>query len=118
MPAVLPPDAIPVRQHDFEQHPDGLVTVLVPKFTSPLSRRLLVPLLAKPNIRMHLDAEGSAVWTGCDGRTTLRQLAVRVQERFGGTADEARTRVERFLLSLSREGSVTFIAPAGSVGPT
>ena len=110
--------AIPVRQHDFEQHPDGLVTVLVPKFTGTLSTRLLMPLLAKPNIRMHLDAVGSAVWMACDGRTTVAQLAGVVRDRFGSTAEEARERVERFVRSLAREGSVSFIAPAEAAGPS
>jgi hypothetical protein len=114
----LPMTVIPLRQHDFEQHPDGLVTVLVPKFTSPLSRRFLVPLLKKPDIRMHLDAVGSAVWTACDGSTSLHQLAEMVRSRFGGTPDEARERVQRFLLSLRREGSITFIAPADAAGPS
>lgn len=116
MPEALRPDAIPVRQHDFEQHPDGLVTVLVPKFTGTLATRLLMPLLAKPHIRMHLDAEGSTVWTACDGRTTAADLAGLVRDRFGGTPDEARDRVERFLRSLSREGSIALLAPAGDAG--
>ncbi len=112
MSEAFPPDAAPVRRHDFEQHEGGLVTVLVPKFTGTLSRLLLVPLLRTPNIRMHLDAEGSAVWTACDSRTTVRQLAELVQGRFGGTAHEAEARVGRFLRSLAREGSIAIIVPA------
>lgn len=108
--------AIPVRQHDFEQHADGLVTILVPKFTGRLARRFVMPLLAKPNIRMHLDAVGSAVWAACDGRTTVAQLIGLAHARFGGGADETAQRVALFLRSLSREGSVTFIAPADAAG--
>ncbi len=106
MPGSLPPDAIPERAHDFEQHPDGMVTVLVPRFTGTLARRLLVPLLRTPHIRMHLDAVGSAVWLAMDGRTSVAQLADLVRRRFGGTDAEAVRRVALFVHQLHREGSI------------
>jgi len=102
-------DGIPVRQHRAVDRDDGRVTVLVPKFTGRLARRLLVPLLAKPDIRMHLDELGSGVWRGCDGRTTVAQLTEAMQARFGGDAAEVRTRVHLFLRQLAREGSISFI---------
>lgn len=109
-------DAIPVRQHDFEEHADHLVTVLVPKLTGRLARRFLLPLLAKRQIRMHLDAVGSIVWLACDGRTTVGRLTALVQERLGLTHDAARERVQSFLRQLAREGSLTFQVPADDAG--
>jgi hypothetical protein len=109
MPEAIPADAIPVRQHDYEQHPDGLVTVLVPKFTSALARRLLVPLLRRPHIRMHLDAVGSAAWLAMDGRASVAGLVSLVRERFGGTEEDAARRVTLFLRQLGREGSIILV---------
>ena len=82
------------------------MTVLVPKFTSALAGRLLVPLLAKRDIRMHLDAVGSFVWLGCDGCTTVADLAAAVAARFGIPPAAAERRVQLFLRQLVREGSI------------
>ena len=109
-------DAIPVRQHDFEEHPDRSVTVRVPKFTGPFARRFVLPLLAKPEIRVHLDEVGSTVWLACDGRTNVGRLTDLVGERLGLTQDAARERVQSFLRQLAREGSLTFQVPADEAG--
>jgi len=104
--------AIPLRQHDYEEHPDGLVTVLVPKFTGRFASRFVMPLLKKPRIRMHLDAVGSAVWLACDGRTTVAELTTLVGTRFHMDPAASGKRVALFLRQLSREGSVTFVVPS------
>ncbi len=101
--------AIPVRQHAFLESPDGRVAVLVPKFTSPLARKLLVPLLAKPDIRMQLDELGSRIWKACDGHTTVAALTDAVHGQVGGDAGDVRQRVHLFLRQLVREGSLSFL---------
>jgi hypothetical protein len=108
--------AMPLRRHDFEQHPDGLVTVLVPKFSSRLARRFVLPLLAKPVIRVHLDEMGSLVWLACDGQTTVARLTELVQQRLGVAPPAAQQRVHTFLHQLTREGSLAFQAPADEAG--
>lgn len=100
--------AIPVRQHEYLEKPDGRVAVLVPRFTSGFARRFVAPFLARPEFRMHLDALGSAVWKACDGRTTVAELA-RAMEAGGGAAPDVRQRVYLFLRKLQREGSLSFI---------
>jgi hypothetical protein len=86
------------------------VTVLVPKFSSRLARRFLVPLLAKPVMRVHLDVLGSAVWRACDGRTSVAELTDAVCAQSGGDAGAARRGVRAFLHTLAREGSISFAA--------
>ena len=90
---------------------EGLVTVLVPKFTSRFARRWFVPLLAKPDLRVHLDAVGTFVWRQCDGSASLRQIAGRVAERFGGDPEARRAEVTRFVHKLVREESLAFHPP-------
>jgi hypothetical protein len=101
--------AIPVRQHAFIEKADGKVAVLVPRFTGRLARRLFVPLLARPEFRMHLDALGSAVWKACDGRTTVAELTRAMESAGGGPAPDVRQRVYLFLRKLQREGSISFL---------
>ena len=101
-------DQQPIRHHLWVAREGDLVTVLVPKFTSRFARRWFVPLLAKPDLRVHLDAVGSFVWSQCDGTATIRAIGERVAARFGGDADARRLDVIRFLRKLMREESLSF----------
>ena len=107
------PSLVPVRAHRWDEGDGGLVTVFVPKFSGRFTRRWLMPLLARPDVRLRLDEVGSFVWRKCDGRTTVADLAERVQRRFGGEPGEALARVSSFVRQLARTTSVTFLAPAG-----
>ena len=73
-------DLKPARSFGFETRDDRAV-VLVPKFRSRPLTRWLLPLLSKPNFRVQLDADGSFVWTQCDGATTVLQIAERLHAR-------------------------------------
>ena len=104
-------DAFPLRRHRWVEGDGGLVTVLVPKFTSRFARRWFVPLLAKPDLRVHLDAVGSFVWRQCDGTASVRGIGARVAERFGGDPEARRGDVMRFVRKLVREESLGFNPP-------
>jgi hypothetical protein len=113
-PVTAPPaldDLVPVRRHRAVDREDGLVTVLVPKFTGRFTRRWFVPLLAKPDMRVHLDALGSFVWRQCDGLATVRAIGDRVAEQFGGEREARRLDVVRFVRKLVREESLAFTPP-------
>jgi hypothetical protein len=79
----------------------------VPKFRSRPLTRWLLPLLSKPNFRVQLDADGSFVWTQCDGATTVLQIAERLHARLGGDCAAVRDRVARFVEKLARDRLVT-----------
>jgi hypothetical protein len=102
---------LPIRHHAWVAREGELVTVLVPKFTSRFARRWFVPLLAKPDLRVHLDAVGSFVWDQCDGTATIREIGARVAARFGGDTDARREDVIRFVRKLVREESLSFQQP-------
>ena len=106
-------DLIPVRQHRWEDRDGDLVTVLVPKFSGRFARRWFVPLLAKPDMRVLLDATGSFVWRQCDGRSTVREIAARTAERCGGDPSATLASVVRFVRQLASEQSLTFTQPGG-----
>ncbi|HET7040233.1 MAG TPA: PqqD family protein [Gemmatimonadales bacterium] len=108
---------VPVRQHRWEDHADGLVTVLVPRFTGRLTRRWLMPLLARPHVRLRLDQMGSFVWLACDGRTDIAAVARALASRFGVGQADALSRVTSFVRKLARTTSLTFLAPTGADSP-
>ena len=101
--------AIPVRRDRFEERADGGVTVFVPRFTSRLARRLVLPLFARPEFRVQLDDIGSAVWRACDGRTTVAEIVLGLGARTGADLGELRGRVLQFLHRLAREGSIQYV---------
>jgi hypothetical protein len=108
-------ELVPVPQHRSEDQPDGRVTVLVPRFSGRWARRWVLPLFARQEVPLRLDALGSFVWRQCDGRTSVGEIAARLQARAGGERAEAGTRVITFLRQLARYDSVTFLAPDHSV---
>ena len=111
MPDTTPDNLLPVRHHAWEERAGDLVTVLVPRFTSRFARRWFVPLLARPDLKVHLDAVGSFVWGQCDGTATIREIGGRVATRFGGDADARRRDVIRFVRKLVNQESLSFHPP-------
>jgi len=116
VPASPPDDLKPIRRHKWADRDGDLVTVLVPKFSSRFALRWFVPLLAKPEMRVHLDAVGSFVWRQCDGSATIREIGDRVAARFGGDAEARRGDVARFVRKLEREKSLAFNPPGEPAG--
>jgi len=104
-------DLRPVRAHRWTTGDEDRVTVLIPKFTNRWLVRWLVPLLAKPDVRLRLDDVGSFVWRRCDGSRTVRQLADEVREQFGGDPEPTLERVVQFMRRLTRADTLTFIPP-------
>ncbi len=103
----------PRRRARFARGIDGLVTVLVPKFTGRLAVRWLVPLMARPDVSVRLDREGSFVWDRCDGATTVEAIAAALHADLGAAGDEAAVaeRVGRFVEKLAHASLVTLDLP-------
>jgi hypothetical protein len=95
-------DLKPVRMLQWETKENGSVVLLVPKFHNPLLVRYLVPHLAKPFIRLELDATGSFVWQESDGNSTVSVIADRMKTRFGETFDPDFSRIGNFIRQLLR----------------
>ena len=97
----------PRRGARWERGADGLVTVLVPKFTNRFVVRWFVPLMARPDVAVRLDVEGSFVWDRCDGAATVEEIAAQLHERLGGDEAAVGKRVGRFVVGLARTGLLT-----------
>jgi hypothetical protein len=96
----------PIRNTRSETNEEGLVTLLVPKFQNQWTVRWLIPLLAKPYIRLKLDKYGSYIWNACDGNTTVRDIGLKMSEKFGEEIDSLYERIGLFIRRLDESQSL------------
>lgn len=101
-------DLKPVRLFEFEVQAEEKVTILIPKFRDKLLGKYLQPYLRKKYYKVKLDKFGSFVWTNCDGRKTVSEIAERLRQKFGAEAEPAVERVAKFVQHLYRGDCVKF----------
>ena len=87
--------------------------LLVPRFRSPLLRAWLLPLLARPDFRVKLDAMGTAFWQRCDGSTPVLKIAEEMAAQSGSDVEELIERLGRFLARLEREDFIVMAVQEG-----
>jgi hypothetical protein len=104
-------DLVPVPLVEWESSGEEKVVLLVPKFRQRHLAKYLLPLLAKPKIRVHLDDNGSAVWAMFDGAASVGEISRRAQARFGGDESDWADRVTRFVRRLEKERFIGFAPP-------
>ncbi len=98
----------PYRSYQYEIRSDGLVDVLVPKFTSRFARKYILPRMKNPYFRANMDALGSYLWLNIDGKTKVSTLIDKMVERFGDQIQPATERVLLFLTQLYNAGFISF----------
>ncbi|MBM2846267.1 MAG: hypothetical protein HW407_1579 [Bacteroidetes bacterium] len=96
----------PTRNLQWETMDEGVV-LLIPKFRNRLLVRWLVPMLAKPTIRVKLDPLGSYFWICCDGSTTVAVIGERMAGKFGETVEPLYDRIGKFVRMLARDKFLT-----------
>jgi hypothetical protein len=93
----------PQRNLEWETAEGDRVVLLVPKFRNRWIVKWFVPMMAKPNIRVRLDAFGSYCWQQCDGKTMVRDIGERMAARFGEPIDSLVERIGKFVATLARD---------------
>lgn len=94
----------PATARKWERGEDGLVRILVPRFTGRLGRWIM-PRLEKPYLPIRLDETGTFIWEKCDGTLSGREIARQLEERFPEMEDAAQ-RLAQFLGMLFAQGHV------------
>ncbi len=110
-------DLVPTRLVAFEERPeDGQVVLLVPRYRDALWGRLLQPRLGprKRFVRVPLEARGSALWRGMDGRARVRDLLPAAAAAAPGDGDDLARRVCLYLQALVDNGFVGVALAAGA----
>lgn len=101
-------DLKPIRMFEFEEEPTANVTLLIPKFRDKVLGKYLQPIIKKKYFKVKLDKYGSFVWTQCDGRTSVSEIAERLRQKYGAEAEPAVDRVAKFIQHLYRGDCVKF----------
>lgn len=105
----------PVRNLEWETGEDGRAVLLVPRFRGRLTARWLLPRLARPAMRVRLDARGTFVWTRLDGETTLLEIAEKMSHSYGEAIEPVIERIARFVTLLARDRFL-LLSPDRSAG--
>jgi hypothetical protein len=93
----------PLRNLEWETRENELVVLIVPKFRSRLAKKWFVPMLARPHIRVKLDAFGSYLWNKCDGTATVQEIGEQMAKKFGEPVDPLYDRIGKFVRTLARD---------------
>ncbi|MBL6975962.1 MAG: PqqD family protein [Deltaproteobacteria bacterium] len=94
----------PATARKWERGEDGLVRILVPRFTGLLGRWIM-PRLKKPYLPIRLDETGSFIWEKCNGALSGREIARDLEKRFP-TMENADQRLAQFLGMLFAQAHV------------
>lgn len=100
----------PYPKYDYEENDNGLVDVLVPKFTDSVFGRILQPRLREERkyIRANLDEIGSEVWRLLDGKKKVGDIAEKLDAKLGEKIAPVHERLTKFFTQLYRNGFISF----------
>ena len=93
----------PLRTLKWETRDNELIVLLIPKFRNRLAKKWFVPMLARPHIRVKLDAFGSYLWSRCDGNTTVEEIGEQMARKFGEPVEPLYDRIGKFVQTLARD---------------
>lgn len=96
-------DLAPTRLAQWEEISDGVVVLLIPKFTHRWIAPWILPRLKHPDIRMNLDAYGSFLWKRCDGTMTVGAIVDEMKKAFPQDGDGLYKRTGIFVRRLVHE---------------
>ena len=82
---------IPVRNYKWEE--DEHVCVFVPRFRSRLGQKFCRLVKKNPNYKVNLDDRSSDAWKLCDGRRTVREIAVELEKKYKEKVEPSNVRV-------------------------
>ena len=99
----------PVLEIGFELDGNGLVNILIPRFSNKLLASIFMPRLKAPYIKMSLDEFGSVAWQNIDGKSNVDGIAKHLLDKFGEKIDPVEERLTKFLSQLYNYKFITFI---------
>lgn len=99
----------PIRKHAHEFDSDGLVHVLVPKFTDPILSKLLQPRLKDKFIKADFDEFGTTLWLLLNGTNKVEDIVKAMKMKFGDKVEPAYERVTIFLQNLHKNKLIYFL---------
>lgn len=98
----------PIRAYEHNKKDDGLIDVLVPRFTDKFFGKFLQPKLKNKYIRANLDEIGSFTWERIDGSNDVYHIALALKEHFGDDFTQHIERTAQFISHLYRNNFIYF----------
>jgi len=98
----------PYRKYDHNLKEDGLIDILVPRFSDRILGKLLQPRLKNPFIRANLDELGTATWLEINGKSKVGEIISTLEKNLGDKVHPSQPRITLFLSYLHRNGFINF----------
>jgi len=108
------PDLIPVRIQKYKIEEDGLVTLVIPKFSNEKFARWFIPAQKPTDITIKLEKFGSAAWLAMDGKRNMQEIFDLLAEQFGEEIQPVSERMSKYLSILYNQKHVSFAQLAGT----
>jgi len=99
----------PLRRYEFEERDEDLIRVVIPRFGPGRIGTWLKSLFVLGDTTLDLDEIGSFVYSACDGRKTVADIAAGLKDRFGETIEPLEGRLTLFLREMFRRNLITFV---------
>ena len=98
----------PVRLDDHEKDESGKVTIIIPKFTNSIAKKIIEPRLKARNIRMKLDEFGTCTWLLMDGHKNVAKIISELRKQFGDKIEPVEERLTKFITLLYEQRYISF----------
>jgi hypothetical protein len=100
---------IPCKLLSEERTEDGLIFLLIPRFSSKFANKYFLPKLKSPNIKLKLDEIGSETWLLIDSKKNVSTIAGELEKKFGDRIKPVNQRLTSFLTQLYSYKFISFI---------
>lgn len=101
-------ELIPEQNILSEKTEEGFYVLLKPKYKHPWFVKHILPRLKNPYFKIKLDDIGSFIWELCDGRKTVKEISVKMKEKFGDRVDPLYERLGTFFKNLEKNKFIMF----------
>lgn len=100
-------DAIPCIGEGIqtELNTEGLSVIAFPRFRSKFMQKYMIPKSMSPFFHVTLDKHGTKVWSLIDGKRTVREIVVLLDDYFNHE-ENYECRVTKFLTQLQDKGFI------------
>ena len=102
-------DFVPVRNSkvDFYENDSGVVTIVIKRYS--VFYKILRPIFKIPeNTFVSLDDIGSFVWKEIDGKKSIYDISIKIQNKLSEKAEPLIPRLIGFFVILNKNGLVMF----------
>ncbi|MEI6748069.1 MAG: hypothetical protein ACOYMF_03585 [Bacteroidales bacterium] len=101
-------DLIPVHLQKYRIDDDGLVTLVIPKFSNQKFARWFIPARKPTDITIKLEKYGSAAWLAMDGKRNMHEIFNLLVDQFGDDIQPVNERMSKYMSLLYNQKHVSF----------